>query len=154
MNTSFKFTLIGMVIFATTVISATSVAGDHHKERNGGPKMMKEIRKMFKGLDLSDDQMQQFKQIIETHKQTYKQNQQQRQLKKQTQRDDMLELLSNPSFDETQAELLIDKRQQTMQQKALAMMKLKHQLYQLLTPEQQQNLQSKLSAKDKIQELR
>ncbi|MCL1079093.1 periplasmic heavy metal sensor [Parashewanella spongiae] len=105
----------------------------HRTHHHGGIHMMKILRK----LDLTDEQKQQAKALVKAHKQntrTIKASIEDR--KNYAQK--IQALIKADSFDEQSANALIAQRSEQRQQHALNKLKLQHDLYQLLTPEQKQ----------------
>lgn len=102
----------------------------HHHDRIP---MMKVLRK----LDLTDEQKQQAKELVKTHRQNT-QTQQAAVENRNAYGQQMQALIKAEDFDEQSANELIIQRTEQRQQHALARMKLQHDLYQLLTLEQKQ----------------
>ena len=58
----------------------------------------------------------------------------------------MLALITTASFDEVKATEMVEAKQQMQLQKMLTQMKIQNEIYQLLTPEQQQKFQDKFNS--------
>ena len=92
----------------------------HHK----GPGMHNEMM-MFKGLNLTDAQKQQIRDI---RKGEYEQMQQERR--------DMHSIIASDTFDKAKAEAQIDKMEAQHKAMALSRMETQNKIYNILTPEQ------------------
>ncbi|WP_163134029.1 Spy/CpxP family protein refolding chaperone [Agarivorans sp. Alg241-V36] len=125
--------LVGALVVAPVAFAAKS--NSEGKNRGGHPAM-----KMMKQLDLSDEQKAQVKEIMQQHKP--KADQEQRQAMYQQR----MEIITAASFDQEAAQALIDIQQAKLQTRMLNMLQAQQQIYQVLTPEQQQKYQE-ISAK-------
>lgn len=101
--------------------------GKHYGDKKRGGKQNK--RMGFHKLDLSAEQKQAMKDIMKSHKEAGK-------TLRTEHKAEMQALMDNPAFDEDKATSLIDQREAQRETKKLAMMKVKHEMYQLLTDEQ------------------
>ncbi|MBV7317525.1 Spy/CpxP family protein refolding chaperone [Shewanella sp. NIFS-20-20] len=153
-----------LLLVASAYFSATAMAKDtgegssdhqvrhqkkHHQSHGCDVMDGKGMHKMFKRLDLSDEQRQQLKQLM-------KQSRTDDQAKARSQmradnRQAMSDLVTAPQFDEGAAKALLAKQAEFRQQRALNNLRLRHQAYQMLTPEQQQKWQQRM---DKCQKNR
>ena len=111
----------------TTIIAKEDGRGKHHggKHHRGG--QMKTMG--FHKLDLSDQQKEEMKVIITAHKEANKEL-------KEARKAEMKALMEDPTFNETKAAELIAQREALRADKKLEMLKVKHEMYQLLTEEQ------------------
>lgn len=96
------------------------------------------MKRMLAGLVLTDSQRQQIKQLMQQHR-----SEQKMARPDKAERQQMRDLLAADTFDEVSARLLIEKQQQQAVDQRLAAMKLQHQVLQLLTDEQRQQLNEK-----------
>ncbi|MGL4473820.1 MAG: Spy/CpxP family protein refolding chaperone [Shewanella sp.] len=120
----------------------------HHQSHGCDGVSAKGMHKMFKGLDLSDEQRQQFKQLMEkTHSDEGKESRQQARAEN---RQAMHALITAPQFDETAAKALLEKQSETRQARAIDNLRVRNQAYNLLTPEQQQQWQQRIDTCQKI----
>lgn len=110
-------------------------------DRHHGPK--DGMHKMLRKLDLTDAQKEQVKAIVEK----YKADRPERPTKEQrtAHRTEMLALITGASFDEAKATEMAEAQQQKHLQRMLTQLKMQNEIYQLLTPEQQQKFQEKFA---------
>ncbi|MEH6735163.1 MAG: Spy/CpxP family protein refolding chaperone [Shewanella sp.] len=122
---------------ADNTVKTENVAakGDRHHGHKGG------MHKMLRKLDLTDAQKVQVKAIFDK----YKANRPERPTKEQRaeHRTEMLALITTAGFDEAKATAMAEAQQQKHLQKMLTHLKMQNEIYQLLTPEQQQTFQDK-----------
>lgn len=113
-------------------------------KRHQGPK--DGMHKMLRKLDLTDAQKEQVKAVVEKYKadRPEKPTEEQR----AAHRAEMLTLITGASFDEAKATEMAESKQQMHLQRMLTHLKMQNEIYQLLTPEQQEKFQEKF-AKDK-----
>ncbi|WP_434927463.1 Spy/CpxP family protein refolding chaperone [Shewanella sp. HL-SH5] len=135
--------LAGQLYAEETISSAAkteqpSVKADRHHGHKGG------MHKMLRKLDLTDAQKVQVKVIFDK----YKANRPERPTKEQraAHKADMLALITTAGFDEVKATEMVEAKQQMQLQKMLTHMKIQNEIYQLLTPEQQQKFQDKFNS--------
>ena len=109
--------------------------GDRYHGHKGG------MHKMLRKLDLTDAQKVQVKAIFDK----YQANRPERPTKEQRaeHRTEMLALITTAGFDEAKATEMAEAQQQKHLQKMLTHLKMQNEIYQLLTPEQQQTFQDK-----------
>lgn len=102
----------------------------HHGHDKGG------MHKMLRKLDLTDAQKAEVKLIVEK----YKAQAGERPTKEQRaeHKAQMLSIVTSANFDEAAAQAMIEQKQQAHQQTALKMLKMQNEIYQILTPEQQE----------------
>jgi protein CpxP len=98
------------------------------RQRMAGPGQHGQI---WQQLDLSDQQRQQIRELMQAH----------RAAKPAAQGDAMQALLEAPQFDEQAARDLLAQRAAQREQRQLAGLKLQHEIRQLLTGEQREQLQ-------------
>jgi len=101
--------------------------GKHRGDKQRGGKHHGKM--MFKKLDLSDAQKEQMKTIMTAHKEANKES-------RSEYKANMKALMDAPAFDEEQAQTLIAEREAQRADKELSMLKMKHEMYQVLTDEQ------------------
>ncbi|UCX03267.1 Spy/CpxP family protein refolding chaperone [Shewanella glacialimarina] len=135
--------LAGQLYAEETISSAakteqSSVKADRHHGHKGG------MHKMLRKLDLTDAQKVQFKVIFDK----YKANRPEHPTKEQraAHKADRLALITTAGFDEVKATEMVEAKQQMQLQKMLTQMKIQNEIYQLLTPEQQQTFQDKFNS--------
>lgn len=142
----------GLLALMTTATLLSSAAFAETPNRDAAPyhKMHGEHRahhdgmhKLFRGLDLTDEQRGQMKQIMQQHRDAMKQNRPTDDVR-QAHQSQMLAVLSADSFNEADALALVQANQQQRQNAAIARLKVQHDIYQLLTPEQQAQFKANL----------
>lgn len=136
---------VSKLIFALSVITASGLStvaiADGHKAdgRHEGRHMQQmPMQRMLAGLELTDSQQAQIKQLMQQHRQVRRATDEKGETRRQ-----MRELLAAEQFDETAARLLLEQQQQQELTQRLAGLKLQHQILQLLTEEQRQQLSEK-----------
>lgn len=146
MRTSLKSGLLALV--AISALSAPMVYAGQHKHDNHGYHSMEMfghkggMKRMFKGLDLTEQQKTEIKALITAHKEGRK-DQRPSDEERAARRAEMQALLTAPSFDESQALEIIAKKQVKHQQAMVARLKLQNTIYNMLTPEQQAKFKEK-----------
>ncbi|UJF22449.1 Spy/CpxP family protein refolding chaperone [Shewanella sp. OMA3-2] len=112
--------------------------GDRQHGHKGG------MHKMLGALELTDEQKVQVKAIFGK----YKANRPERPTKEQraTHKAEMLALITTAGFDEAKATEMAEAKQQLQLQKMLTHLKMQNEIYQLLTPEQQQKFQDRFNS--------
>lgn len=95
-----------------------------------------DMRQMFRGLDLTDQQHAEIKALMQQHWQTMQDKRPSSDVR-QAHREQMLALVTADTFNQADAVTLIQARQEQRQQRAIEMLKVQREIYQLLTPEQQ-----------------
>lgn len=86
----------------------------------------------IKALNLSQDQKEKLQAIQAAHKEVLNQSREQMRANKAAER----ELVESPNFDEKKAESLAAQDAKIMETNALATLRFRHEIYQILTPEQ------------------
>ncbi|MCT8988552.1 Spy/CpxP family protein refolding chaperone [Shewanella phaeophyticola] len=114
--------------------------GDRQQGSRGG---MHNMHKMLRKLDLTDAQKEQVKVIAEK----YKADRPERPTKEQREahRAEMLALVTSASFDEAKATEMAEAQHQKRLQGMLSQLKMQNEIYQVLTPEQQQVFQEEFA---------
>ncbi len=146
MRTSLKTGLLALA--AISALSAPMVYAGQHKHDNHGYHSMEMfghkggIKRMFKGLDLTDQQKTDIKALIKAHKEGRKE-QRPSDEDRAAHRAEMKALITAANFDESQALEIIAKKQVKRQQAMVERLKLQNAIYNMLTPEQQTKLQEK-----------
>ena len=95
-----------------------------------------DMRKMFGGLDLTDQQRADIKGLMQQHRDAMQERRPSSDVR-QAHQEQMLALMTADSFNEADAAAFMQARQAQRQQGAIEMMKVQREIYQLLTPEQQ-----------------
>lgn len=148
MKNSLKTGLLALV--AVSALSAPLVYAGQHKHGGSDGYHSMEMRghkggmmKMFRGLDLTDQQKTDIKALVKAHKEAMQEKRptDEERLAKRT---EMKELITAASFDESRALELIAAKQVKHQQSMVERMKLQNTIYNMLTPEQQAELAEKL----------
>ncbi len=132
-----KLTAI-LLAFGASCIAPTVTAGQSHSCERCGHKvpMMRLLRK----IDLSDDQKQQAKELVKAYKQSMRSDRASA-AERQEHYDNMQILIKAPGFDDQAARDLVSQNNRQRLDAAVARIKLRHDLYQLLTPAQQTKAQ-------------
>lgn len=108
----------------TTAAPSDSKPTMHHKGMHGGPHEM-----MFKGLNLTDAQKQQIRDIMKSQRENMKRP-------SLDERRAMHELIASDTFDKAKAEAQIDKMEAQHKDMALSRIETQNKIYNILTPEQ------------------
>lgn len=108
----------------TTATQTESKPMMHHKGMHGGPHEM-----MFKGLNLTDAQKQQVRDIMKGQRDNMKRP-------SLDERRAMHNLIASDTFDKAKAEAQIDKMEAQHKAMALSRMETQNKIYNILTPEQ------------------
>ncbi|ENL1645047.1 ATP-independent periplasmic protein-refolding chaperone [Raoultella ornithinolytica] len=108
----------------TTAAQPESKPMMHHKGMHGGQHEM-----MFKGLNLTDAQKQQIRDIMKSQRENMKRP-------SLDERRAMHELIASDTFDKAKAEAQIDKMEAQHKAMALSRMETQNKIYNILTPEQ------------------
>ncbi|MGL6124297.1 MAG: Spy/CpxP family protein refolding chaperone [Shewanella sp.] len=147
--------LASSAVFATAVNAAPKDAGcdfsqaEFHKgdrmEHGGRHMDQGGMHRMFKGLDLTDAQKVDIKKLFAEQKAARIDT---RPTKEQrlAHRAEMQALITAPHFDETQAMAWVSSQQELRQTQAIDRMRLHHQIFNLLTPEQQEKFKARFEA--------
>lgn len=133
------------LIFALGLLTASGLSGmavaHEHKAtayENGRHMQHAPMGRMLAGLELTESQQQQIKQLMQQHRSSQKAVRPDK-----AERQQMRDLMAADAFDEVTARHIIESQQQQAADKRLAAMKLQHQVLQILTDEQRQQLKSK-----------
>lgn len=119
---------------ATTTQSCTMKEDGSGKHKGGKHKGEKHGKNMgFQKLDLSDTQKQEMKTIMTAHKEAKKEV---NKALKVAHKAEIQALMTEATFDEAKASELIAQHQELRAESALSMLKVKHEMFQLLTDEQ------------------
>lgn len=108
----------------TTAAPTDSKPMMHHKGMHGGQHEM-----MFKGLNLTDAQKQQIRDIMKSQRQNMKRP-------SLDERRAMHALIASDTFDKAKAEAQIDKMEAQHKDMALSRIETQNKIYNILTPEQ------------------
>ncbi|HDT6089481.1 TPA: ATP-independent periplasmic protein-refolding chaperone [Raoultella ornithinolytica] len=108
----------------TTAAQPESKPMMHHKGMHGGQHEM-----MFKGLNLTDAQKQQIRDIMKGQRENMKRP-------SLDERRAMHELIASDTFDKAKSEAQIDKMEAQHKAMALSRMETQNKIYNILTPEQ------------------
>ena len=96
----------------------------HHRGHPGGPEGM-----MFRGLNLSDAQKQQIRDIMKAQREEMKRP-------SVEERQAMHDIIASDAFDSAKAQAQVDKMAEQNKQRMLARMETQNKMYNILTPEQ------------------
>ncbi|WP_372871214.1 Spy/CpxP family protein refolding chaperone [Shewanella sp.] len=156
MNKLIKRGVIALMVSGALLGGTAAMANPHHEGHGErGPMMMEKMRHMFRGLDLSDEQKTQIHELMKAHKQERKaQREDKNDAARAAHHEKMMALMNAERFDEAAAKALLAERQAKGEARALEAMKLQHQIYQLLTPEQKAKFQTRFDEKRKEREER
>lgn len=153
-NNTLKASLLAIVA-STTLLTAGVYAADGKGTNDGhgkqGYHQMKgdrgghhDMRKMFRGLDLTDEQKTELKALFSSHRDEMKQNRPSKE-DRAAQKEQMLSFITTTNFSEDEVRQALAAKQEARQQKAVDMLKLQNQAYQLLTPEQQEKFKQRFA---------
>lgn len=136
---------IAKLMFALSVITAASLSGaalahghKGHDFDSGRHAQHAPMKRLLAGLDLTDSQREQIKQLVQQHRSEFK-----RERPDRVGREQLQTLLLAEQFDDSAARQLLQQQQEQVIEKRLAVLKLQHQVLQLLTAEQRQQLAEK-----------
>lgn len=142
--------IIALGLLCVTSLSSSVLAHQHNadgecEQRAKQPLSMqhkamqhKPMHRALADLDLTDSQQMQIKQLMQQHRKQYKAQQ-----RDSSTRQQMHSLLAADSFDEVAARQLLEQQQQHRLEQRLAGLRLQHDIMQLLTVEQRQQLNEK-----------
>ncbi|WP_394129409.1 Spy/CpxP family protein refolding chaperone [Shewanella maritima] len=125
-----------------TSAESNSQSGYHNGKKSRGHG--KGMHRMLRKLDLSDSQTEQVKLIVEKYKADNSGDREAMKQARSEHKQQMQALITASSFDEAQATTLIEAQQAEKQQKTLNFMKMQNEIYQVLTPEQQEKFEKML----------
>lgn len=149
---SFKKTLVMAIALPLALGSASALAyggGKSHHGGKGGCGMMDGGKKMFRALDLTSEQKTQMKELRESHREQRQANDDVREARKASHQQ-MQQLLLAENFDEAAIRQLAQQMSEQQLDRRVAMLKNRHEMLNILTPEQKtklQQLQSERMAK-------
>ena len=137
-----KFVLVLSMIVATGLSGAT-LAHQHNddgkrQQRNSPHTQLHAMQRMLGSLDLTESQQAQIKQLLEHYRTQQKALPRDKAVRQQLQ-----QLVAADSFDEAAARQLLQQQQQQTVEQRLTGLKLKHDILQLLSEEQRQQLADK-----------
>ena len=92
----------------------------------------------YKALGLSADQQEKFRAIAAAHQEVMSKNSQRLRDNKKLEN----ALIESPNFDEAKAQRLVDTEAKIMAENQLATLRFRHEIYQILTPEQRTKLEA------------
>ncbi|MBY5994123.1 Spy/CpxP family protein refolding chaperone [Ferrimonas balearica] len=148
MKTAAKLLLVTALASTSVAVMAYPGKGGHgeghhakhgeHRGHHGG-----EVRKMLRGLDLTDEQKAQVKALIKQAHESKGEKPQRDLTQVEAQMAARQALMTSPTFDEAAARALIAERQAKQTERELARLKLQHEIIQLLTDEQKAKLAEK-----------
>ncbi|GIU19113.1 Spy/CpxP family protein refolding chaperone [Shewanella sp. MBTL60-007] len=145
-----KAGLLAIVASSVLLTAGVSAGEGHHGSHEGKSyHQMKgergghhDMRKMFRGLDLTDEQKTEIKALFTAHRDEMKQNRPSKE-QRAAQKSQMLDFITSTNFNEDEVRQALAAKQEARQQKAVDMLKLQNQAYQLLTPEQQEKFKQR-----------
>lgn len=136
------------LILALSIMTATGLSGlaQAHQHSDDGKryertmqhKQTQPMQRALASLDLTDSQQAQIKQLMQQHR-----TQQKAIARDSDARQQLRGLMAADSFDEVAARQVLEQQQQQKVERQLAGLKLKHDILQLLTAEQRQQLAEK-----------
>lgn len=142
------------IVASTALLTAGVSAGENnhgsHDGKNGYHQMKGEraghndLRKMFRGLDLTDEQKTEMKALFSAHRDKIKQDRPSKEARA-AQKQQMLDFITTTNFSEAEVKQALAAKQEARQQKAVSIIKLQNQAYQLLTPEQQEKFKQRFA---------
>ncbi|GIU22520.1 hypothetical protein TUM4644_14770 [Shewanella colwelliana] len=131
-------------LMTSAVLLAPTVSAENGSNQGQGYHEMRgehrghhgDMRKMFRGLDLTEQQRTEIKSLMKAHKSERAAQRPSAEVR-QAHQQQMLDLISSDSFSEADVLNMMDARQEKRQQAAVERVKMQRAIYQLLTPEQQ-----------------
>ena len=154
-NKTLKASLLAIVASTALLTTTVSMAHDHSDKSDSYHQMKGErgghkhkMGKMFRGLDLTDEQKTQMKALFTEHRDEMKQNRPTKEQRAE-QKQQMLTFITTTNFSEEEVKQALAAKQEARQQKAVDMLKLQNQAYQLLTPEQQEKFKERFAKRSK-----
>lgn len=133
-----------MLTVASLLLVTSSATAGHHNKPEQADKSYKTQRdgfsyqKMLADVELTTAQQQQLQQLFADHR-----SDKPKQARDNSERGAMRQLLQAEYFDEVAVTELLQQQQQKRLAQRVARLKLRHQVYQLLTPEQREQLTNK-----------
>ena len=132
--------IIALGLVVTIGVTGAVMAQDTMAEQHGEHQHAGHIsvKRMLAGLDLTDSQQQQIRQLLQQHR-----TEQQATQADKAARQQLHALLEAEYFDEATARQLLQQQQQQHLERHLSALKLQHQIRQILTAEQRAKLAEK-----------
>lgn len=143
-----RITHLATALFITmlSIGSAGAIAKPHHSDEGAMPGMM--LHRMLKGLDLTDAQQQQIRDLTDKFRATAPEREQ-----LQEQQEQLQALVKADTFDANAARALLEKQQTQMLDRKIAGLQLLHDIRAVLTAEQRAELDAKMAKqKDRMKE--
>ncbi len=140
--------LASSALLTTSVYAQGSEHCDNHKgecQKKGCRMAHGDMHGMFAGLDLTDAQQAQIKQLLADQKAARSEARPTKEARV-AHRNEMHSLITAATFDEAQAKALLSAQQEQRQTQALERMRVQNQIYNLLTPEQQTKFKARFEA--------
>ena len=125
MNAIYKKALLAVMVFPLAF--STVYAKNGHRNNNNTMPLVK----MLKQVDLTADQKVSVESLIKEYRTT----------NRDALNEDMMAILKAEKFDAKKAEALVASRESLKQQKQLKRLQMRHDIYQLLTAEQQAKME-------------
>ena len=94
------------------------------------------MHKMFRGLELTDAQRSQVKELMQSHRKAMQASRPSDEVRA-AHKQQMLDMITSDTFNEADLKAMTTQRSKQRAQAAVARMKMQREIYQLLTPEQQ-----------------
>ncbi|MCG9729500.1 Spy/CpxP family protein refolding chaperone [Shewanella sp. Isolate13] len=144
------------IVASTALLTAGVNAGNYqdgsrdghgkngHHQMHGERAGHNDLRKMFRGLDLTDEQKTEMKALFSAHREQMQQNRPSKEARA-AQKQQMLDFITTTNFNEEAVKQALAAKQEARQQKAVSIIKLQNQAYQLLTPEQQEKFKQRFA---------
>lgn len=135
-----RITHLATALFMTllSIGSAGAIAKPHHADEGAMPGMM--LHRMLKGLDLTDAQQQQIRDLTDKFRASQPEREQMQQQQEQLQT-----LVKADTFDANAARALLEKQQTQMLDRKIAGLQLLHDIRAVLTAEQKAALDAKMA---------
>lgn len=135
-----RITHLATALFMTllSIGSAGAIAKPHHADEGAMPGMM--LHRMLKGLDLTDAQQQQIRDLTDKFRASQPEREQMQQQQEQLQT-----LVKADTFDANAARALLEKQQTQMLDRKIAGLQLLHDIRAVLTAEQKATLDAKMA---------
>ncbi|HAT42241.1 MAG TPA: P pilus assembly/Cpx signaling pathway inhibitor/zinc-resistance associated protein [Rheinheimera sp.] len=135
-----RITHLATALFMTllSIGSAGAIAKPHHADEGAMPGMM--LHRMLKGLDLTDAQQQQIRDLTDKFRASQPEREQMQQQQEQLQT-----LVKADTFDTNAARALLEKQQTQMLDRKIAGLQLLHDIRAVLTVEQKATLDAKMA---------
>lgn len=141
---TFKKTLALAIALPLALGSASALAyggGKHHNGHGGKGGCGMDHSNMFRQLDLTDAQKSELKELRQANRETMHGKMGERHSEMQAQHQKMQQLVLSEDFDEGQVRALAEEMSEQQVERRVAMLKQRHEMMQVLTPEQKTKLQ-------------